>query len=408
MKFLHTSDWHLGKVFHEKVLIEDQKFVLDQILEILASAQKKDTPYAALVISGDIYDRAIPSAEATNLFNYFLVKAATIQPDLHIFVNCGNHDNAVRLSFCAEILEKHNIHITTDTKKITEPVIVTQADEKIAFYQLPFLTPFSITPKNDDLQTEISEEQNPCKTQQQLYEAACTQIIKSHKENFGNMPSVLNAHLYTIGSLVGKSERANIGTAEQVNVSVFKDFTYGAFGHIHKYQVCDKENRCYYPGSLLPYNFDDAPQTGMLEVEIKNSQEKPNVNRILFKPLHKIAKITAKMENLIGSNADNALIKENADNYVQIILTDEVMPTEAYANLKTVFPNLLLLSQHQTNSHQNIMIEQRREAMQTKNPETIFNQFIKDIYGEQPDAEKAILFEEQKKIFIEQSANLFK
>ena len=114
------------------------------------------------------------------------------------------------------------------------------------------------------------------------------------------------------------------------------------------------------------------------------------------------------MENLIGSNADNALIKENADNYVQIILTDEVMPTEAYANLKTVFPNLLLLSQHQTNSHQNIMIEQRREAMQTKNPETIFNQFIKDIYGEQPDAEKAILFEEQKKIFIEQSANLFK
>ena len=395
MKFLHTSDWHLGKLFHEKSLIEDQAFVLNQILRIAEDAKKNGTPYAALVISGDVYDRAMPPAEATTLLNSFLVDCTTALPEMHIFLNAGNHDSATRLSFAAEFLERHRIHIATNTKHITTPVIVSQGAEQVAFYQLPFLTPLSIQSDDSDILY---------RTQQDLYAAACKKIAESHKKNYGDMPSVINAHLFASGSTVGTSERTNVGTVEQVSVAVFKDFTYGAFGHIHKYQPCDAEKRCFYSGSLLAYNFDDSPETGMLEVEITTASAFPRVKRLLFTPLHPIATVTATMQDLIGSFADKKCIEKNKNNYVQVVLTDDVMPTEAFAHLKTVFPYLLsVIIQKQSQQYAASSLQRRKEAMQSRAPDTIFTQFITDIYGESIDD---ALFQKQKAIFIAESAQL--
>ena len=401
MKFLHTSDWHLGKLFHEKSLLEDQAFVLDQIFEIMKAAAAKGEPYAALVVSGDIYDRAMPPSEAVTLLNSFLVRLSAELPGTHIFMNAGNHDSAARLAYAAEILELHNIHIATNTKKITEPVILEDAASgdkgaRTAFYQLPFLTPLSVE----------SADGEPCRSQQQLYEAACARIMTKHRETYGSMPCVLNAHLFASGSSVAASERTNVGTAEQVDVSVFKEFTYGAFGHIHKYQPCDKEKRCYYPGSLLAYNFDDNPENGMLEVEITAGTGAVSVTRIPLRPLHSIAKVTAEMQELIGAQADKALIKAHQDDYVQVILTDRVMPTEAFATLKPVFPHLLsVLSQQLSHGQTNASIQERRDAIISNDPEKIFNQFMKDVYGERSDAELQAddLFQEQKKLFVEEA-----
>ena len=393
MKFLHTSDWHLGKLFHERSLIEDQEYVLNQIIKIAEKAKSKKTSYAALVISGDIYDRAMPPAEATKLLNRFLVDITTKFPELHIFINSGNHDSASRLSFAAEFLEQHKIHISTNTDDITTPVVVEQSNEKIAFYQLPFLTPLSIPSETPE---------KPNRTQQELYSAACAKISKNHKEKYGTLPAVINAHLFATGSSVGGSERTNVGTVEQVETSLFKDFTYGAFGHIHKFQPCDKEKKCYYSGALLAYNFDDSPKTGILEVEITADNPKPTVRRIEFTPLHPISRITAKIEDLIGSKANDALIKENHDNFVQVILTDEVMPTEAFSTLKNVFPNLLSVIMDRENaskSSASSSIKLRKEAIDSKDPEKIFEQFMHDI---QEDTENEIV-KQEKKIFIEES-----
>ena len=104
MRFLHTSDWHLGKLFHEKSMLEDQKFMLDKIFEIMKQAAAKGEPYEALVVSGDIYDRAMPPSEAVSLLNSFLVKTTKELPELHIFMNSGNHDSATRLAYAAEFL----------------------------------------------------------------------------------------------------------------------------------------------------------------------------------------------------------------------------------------------------------------------------------------------------------------
>ncbi len=155
MRILHTSDWHLGKIFHEYSLIEDQRHVLKQIIQTIKSAEEEKNPFAALVVSGDIYDRAVPPAEATTLLNDFLVQATNLFPSLHIFMISGNHDSASRLSFAASFLEKHNIHLATDTKNFTESVIVEQNGEKAAFYQLPFLQSGSIQKKSQKIPKKI-------------------------------------------------------------------------------------------------------------------------------------------------------------------------------------------------------------------------------------------------------------
>nr|MCR5401214.1 hypothetical protein [Treponema sp.] len=408
----------------------------------------------------------------------FLVKIREEVPSLHIFMNAGNHDSASRLSYASDFLEYHKIHLATGTENICQPVILEQGEEKLAVYQLPFLTPLSIKEDNaacstgekdlknadcdsgknaeglgsknennsfaegaandnaengkktsDEAATRAFEksiedsDQGSCeenlRSQEDLYRAACKKIIESHRKNYPGIPSLLNAHLFTSGSLTGASERSNLGTVEQVSVSLFKDFTYGAFGHIHKFQSCDKEKKCWYSGSLLPYNFDDSPESGILEVDIG---ETVSVKRLLFTPLHKISKIKAFFKDLFGSESDKNLVKENQNNYVQVILKDSVMPTEAFFTLKTAFPYLLSVIQASAGSRgTSSTIEQRKEAILSNNPEKIFDQFMTDLYGEevtggkqaascqkegesQEQNEERGLFEAEKKIFIEEAS----
>lgn len=444
MRILHTSDWHLGKSFHEYFLIEEQHFVLNQILETIKKAELEKNPFSALVVSGDIYDRAIPPVEATTLLNDFLTDLVEKFPYLHVFMISGNHDSASRLSFATSFLEKHNIHLATSTKKILEPIVLEKNDEKVVFYQIPFLHSGEIPAssarmidfasasnidcenvENDnmiDFQTdkmsncESKKETNSeqvekiLRTQEELFSEICNQIDLYHSKNYGNLPSVLNAHLFTLGSIHSSSERSNIGTAEQVDVSIFKNFTYGAFGHIHKFQVCDKEHRCYYSGSLLPYNFDDSAESGMLDVEIKSKNEIPTVKRILFNPLHKIATLEGKFDDFIDSEKNKKYLDEHKNDFLQIILTDEIEPHEPFAKLKNIFPNLLVLSsKSRANSKINFSIQKRKDAISSNDFGQIFNQFLNDVYGISEDTNQILeseLVKKEKELFEKEAKEL--
>lgn len=401
MRILHTSDWHLGKTFHEYFLIEDQRFVLNQILEVIKKAELEQNPFSALIVSGDIYDRAIPAAEATTLLSDFLTDLVEKFPYLHIFMISGNHDSASRLSFATSFLEKHNIHLATSTQKILEPIILEKDEEKVAFYQIPFLQPGSIKKENSD---EI------LRTQEELFFEICRQIDLTHSEKYKNLPSVLNAHLFTLGSVHSFSERSNIGTAEQVDVSIFKNFTYGAFGHIHKFQVCDKQHKCYYSGSLLPYNFDDSPESGMLDVEVKSKNEIPTVKRILFEPLHKIVTLEGKFSDFIDFEKNKKYLDEHKNDFLQIILTDEIEPREPFSKLKNIFPNLLVLSsKNRANSKMNFSIQKRKEAISSNDFGQIFTQFLNDVYGIQEDSNQisdSELIKNEKELFEKEAKEL--
>lgn len=378
MRFLHTSDWHLGKIFHEYSLIEDQKAFLNQIIEVLEKGEKENNPFCALLVPGDIYDRAVPSSEATEIFSEFLETVNKKFPELHMFFISGNHDSPSRLSFGTHFFKAHNIHIVTDCKKYMEPVIIEREGEKAAVYSLPYLYPLAI---ETDETTETGNEKF-LRSQQELYEKACKDIVGQHKKSFKDIPMILCAHLFTMGSCLSKSERSNVGTAEQVDVSLFKDFNYGAFGHIHGLQVCDKEHKCWYSGAPLAYNFDDNAETFFLDVKITSDSEKPKVSKIPVEPLHPIVKLEGKFSEFYGATADNVKWKKYKDCFVQINLTDEIPVNNAYDFLKTVFPNLLLISRKTAAGGENASgIQQRKQVIQTNNPELIFSQFLSDIYG---------------------------
>ena len=150
MKFLHTADLHLGKVFHEHSLIDDQAYMLDGLAEIL-----EDAAYRALLIAGDVYDRAIPQAEAVNLFSRFLGNLKARRPDLAVLVLPGNHDSSSRLGFGRELLAELGVHFVTRPEDAASPILVRAADgAETAFFLLPFLAPGSLRRESGDDQGE--------------------------------------------------------------------------------------------------------------------------------------------------------------------------------------------------------------------------------------------------------------
>lgn len=239
---LHTADLHLGKTLHETPLLGVQEKMLNDIHDILTQ-----TDYAALIIAGDVYDRAIPSAEAVSLFSRFLARIREDCPGTAVFIIPGNHDSAQRLAFAREILQNQRIYIAQDTSRLTDPVILTKGTEKLAIYLLPFLNFGAFS----------EEKKEACRAagdSQAEMAAVASHILKQAVRP--DIPALLAAHLFTIGGQSSSSERTFIGTAEYVNPDLFSFFDYVALGHLHRCQRIT--DRMYYSGSPLPYSFDES------------------------------------------------------------------------------------------------------------------------------------------------------
>ena len=401
MRFLHTGDWHVGKVFHEVSLIEDQREFLRQVCEELESARKGGNPYSALLVPGDVYDRAVPPAEATQLLSRFLNTVHSSFPELHLFFIAGNHDSAGRLSFARELLDCQNIHICTDTSRYTEPVVLENGGEAVCVYQLPFLYPLSIS----------SGEEKLLRTQQEQYEYALTCILQAHDKSYSGIPAVLCAHLFTAKSAVGSSERSFVGTAEMVDTDVFNGFTYCALGHIHKCQPCGSEKRVYYSGSPLAYDFDDNPDTFMLSVTV-NGAEVPSVQKIPVRPLHRLAVLEGAFGDFYGASADKKLIEKYRDCYVKISATDTSVVQGAMSLLRTNFPLCLsFVPKIYASALSSGSVQERKSAIESKNSCQIFEQFLSDAYGssgfeEELPAEEKQCVQDEKKLFSELSKGL--
>lgn len=386
MKFLQTSDWHLGKTFHELNLEEDQKFFLDQVYSELKNESETGDAYDGLLIPGDIYDRPVPPADAVRMLSKFLGRLHEDFPGLQIFILSGNHDSADRLSFLKDILTEINIHITTDVKDFTNPVILEQNGDKCAVYQLPFLYAGSF----------FDEENNAIKRQNDLYEYACKKISEVHHKNFNDFSSVLCCHLMTVKSLVSDSERSFVGTAEEVDASLFDSFDYTAVGHLHSYQAAGELKKVVYSGAPLSYSFDDKEDRFMLKVNIHKGKE-PEVTKVPIQPLHKVVRLKGPFESFYGINADNTLIKKHENDFVEILVDDAVVPEGAVSLLRTNFKNLL--SFRKETKEDTVMkadLSKRTEAVSSNNPDTIFESFFTEIFGTKEDMN----YEKIKKVFL--------
>ena len=387
MKLLHTADLHLGKTLHETPLLGVQEKMLNDIHDILTRDD-----YAALIIAGDVYDRAIPSAEAVSLFSRFLARIRENCPDTAVCIIPGNHDSAQRLAFAREILQNQRIYIAQDTSRLTDPVILTKGTEKLAVYLLPFLNFGAFS-------EETKETYRTAGDSQAEMAAVASHILKQAVKP--DIPTLLAAHLFTIGGQSSASERTFIGTAEYINPDLFSFFDYVALGHLHRCQrVTD---RMYYSGSPLPYSFDESDDAKcVLSIDIDCTPKQPDINGAKAPvTIERIPIISERpLKRLEGSFADfftEHLYDEWSGCYLEITLNDAEVIAHPMQLLRQKFPFLLSIRQKSFMNQEEQEEEQLTLRERTaEDPLTLaenFNRFESLINGEQ-NRMKQELFEQ--------------
>jgi len=379
MKFLHTADLHLGKVFHEQSLAEDQAVMLDDLARLL-----EDGSYAALVIAGDVYDRSIPSPEAVELFGAFLGRVKNRQPSLEILVIPGNHDSASRLGFGRELFAQLGIRFAVSAGDCDKPLIVKKDGEQCAFFLLPFLNP-------GVLEGEDEGELVPLRSQSALAEEAGRRMEKARQELAGRgiTRSVLAAHLFASGGTEAGSERVFLGTAEQANISLFKGFDYIALGHLHRCQRVG--GNAWYSGSPLAYSFGEVTsQEGRQEkffLSVELNDDGANIEKIPVKPLRKTTSLAGPFERFAGDISADSELSAAKDDYLEIRLSDRGITENARDILRKRFPYLLSLRQNEAIAGLSSALAARAQDGEGPHGErrslsADFRDFLANLYGE--------------------------
>ena len=315
MKILHTADWHLGKTLKGQPLIEDQKFILDQILDI---AEKQNVE--VLLIAGDIYDRGIPPAEAVELFNETLTILAAKK--ISTLIIAGNHDSATRLNFGSKIFESQNIFITS--KVIDEPAQVILEDEfgEVYFSLIPFFEPSEIRAKFFDENTERLTYNDANK----FY------IDLARKKIPYNKRSVAIAHVFLTGGIESESERKFVGGAANVDAQIFKGYNYVALGHLHSPHVPEEAPKnIRYAGSPLKYSFDEASHKKSVTVVDIDGFGNVEIKDFPLVPRRDVRIVKGTLYELLRET--------KTDDYICARLTERVINVQD--KLANVFPKLL-------------------------------------------------------------------
>lgn len=312
MKFIHTSDWHIGRLFHNISLLEDQEYVLEQII---GYAQKESVD--AVVIAGDIYDRSVPPASAVDVLDRVL---NTICTDLNIPILLipGNHDSAERLRFGSSLMKSSGLYIFGDLAKITIPVHIKGVD----FYGIPYADP-------DTVKSQFQEQVN---THNDAHKLLMSRIQESLKPNAMN---VLISHCFIDGGESSESERPlSIGGAECVNYEMFSGFDYVALGHLHSPQYRGRET-VRYSGSIMKYSFSEITQKkGITLVEIDGKNVMHSLLPLV--PKRDLSLLEGELDDLLKEGK-----KSKNENYLLIRLTDQKAILDPMAKLREVFPNVL-------------------------------------------------------------------
>ncbi|ELI5735088.1 exonuclease SbcCD subunit D [Vibrio fluvialis] len=321
MKFLHTSDWHLGRQFHNVSLLEDQRYVLKQLIDYL-----KNNAVNAVIVAGDVYDRSVPPTVAIELLDEVVSSICT---DLNIpmIMIPGNHDGAKRLGFAAKQMKGAGLHIISDFEQMMTPVVL-KSDQAgdVAFYGMPY---------NDPEQVR-HHYQNSVTTHDEAHQFLC-ECIKAQRDT--SQRHVLISHCFVDGAMESDSERPlSIGGSDRVNHEHFADFDYVALGHLHQPQKKGEEH-IRYSGSLMKYSFSEQHQKkGMTLVELNDAGFVAAEHIPLSAP-HDMRIIEGELDQLLEQGKTDP----SAHDYLLVRLHDKHAILYPMEKLRKVYPNVLHL-----------------------------------------------------------------
>lgn len=349
MKFIHLSDLHLGKRVNEFSMIEDQKYILLQTINII-DEEKPD----AVIIAGDIYDKSIPSEEAMLLFDDFLLRLS--KRNISVFVISGNHDSSVRLSDHSKLVVNQGIYLSPVYDGTLKPVSMEDEYGEINVYMLPFIKPVAVKQYFGD--EEILS-----------YTDAVRVAIK-HMNVDCNKRNVLVAHQFVLGAATCESEEHIVGGLDSVSSDVFDCFDYVALGHIHGKQYIGRET-VRYCGTLLKYSFSE--KNHVKSVTVVDIKEKGNIDirEVMLTPKRDLREIKGSYEDITNRKNYEGT---NVDDYVHIVLTDEEDVIDAIGKLRTIYPNIMKLSYDNKRTRENNVLTEAG-AIEEKSPLELFEDF---------------------------------
>ena len=347
MRFLHTADWHLGRIFYGQYLTDDQAYVLEHQFFTILKEEKID----GILLAGDVFDRAVPPIEAIELWDSIITRLA-MDYKVPLFVVSGNHDGAERLEVGRSMLGQSGIHIWGSPHHALQPFEFEGADGRVAICPMPFSEPRRIgdalglnssesKPVDPDMTDDTLFSYVDDKAQEavalnlhnydQMYQAWSDYLYKQVPKQ---MRSIAISHAFVMGGEVGGSERTlSVGGSEQVSPHVFKNFHYTALGHLHGPQRMGADH-IRYSGSPLKYSFDEYGQKKSFTIIDMDTKGKVDISTIPVEAKRDVVILEGYFEDLLNNTA---LQKKHKDDYVQARLLDTMPIMDGMAKLRQVY-----------------------------------------------------------------------
>lgn len=365
MKLIHLSDLHLGKRVNEFSMLEDQQYILTEILQII-DREKPD----GVMIAGDIYDKSVPSAEAVALLDDFLVRLA--KRDLQVFLISGNHDSPERMAFGGRLMAQSGVHLAPVYDGKVSPIILTDEYGPVNLYLLPFLKPAHV---------------RRCFPEREIltYTDALAAAIDAMGVDTAQR-NVLVTHQFVTGAARCDSEEISVGGTDNVDVSVFEPFDYVALGHIHGPQQVGRET-VRYCGTPLKYSFSEAKHQKSVTVVELGEKGAVSVRTVSLTPMRDLAELRGTYEELTFRGFYDGTSYPR--DYVHITLTDEEDIPDAVSKLRIIYPNLMKLDYDNKRTRAGIVLEGAED--QQRSPLELLEEFYEKQNG-QPMGEEQCAF----------------
>ncbi len=346
MKFLHLADLHLGKRLNDFSFLEDQVRLLCQVEEI-ARSERAD----AVLIAGDVYQKASPQSEAMAAFDQFITRLKEM--GLAVFVISGNHDSAQRISYFSLLLKNSGVYVSEAFDGHLQQVTLQDEHGELVVSLLPFLKPIQLRRFYPDEKIETYQD--------------AVQAVLRHSPVDTAKRNVLVCHQFITGAETSDSEEKTVGGLDNIDAAVFADFDYVALGHIHKPQKCTRDT-LRYAGSLMKYSFSEVNQKKSVTVVEMEEKGEISIRTVPLAPPHDM--------RLVEGLMDDVLAMPYSEDYVWVTLRDELPPPDARVTVSTVFPNMMKFSVVNSKTKTDIDVL-AREAMENKSPEELFSDFYR-------------------------------
>ena len=369
MRLLHTSDWHLGRSFHREGLLAAQSAYIDHLVEVVRS-ERVD----AVLVSGDVYDRALPPVDAVELANDALQRL--IATGTRVVISSGNHDSAQRLGFAADLIDAAGVHLRTDPRRLSRPVVIEDAHGPVEVYAVPYLEP-------DLVRADLGVEQ---RSHQAVLGAALDQV----RDQVGRSGrrSVVMAHAFVTGATASASERdISVGGVAGVGLDTFDGVTYTALGHLHGRHTLSESVR--YSGSPLAYSFSEARHhkgSWLVDLDRAGLAAVQFVAAPVPRPL---AVVRGTLDDLLS----DPRWTDVETSWIQATLTDARRPRDSMERLRTRFPHCLVIA-FEPASGPGGEVMPIRDRLVGRSDTAILESFFVDSRGSAPDEDEAALLQE--------------